>query len=709
MTEDTASPADSKLMSRETPQPDEARAALVKRWLDDVLAGAAHWSKDFKRMRKNMEFAGGKQWPGQTEDDDRFMVNLVQRVLKSSVASLYAKNPTVVAKRREKLDFKIWDGSPEMVQQAQQVLTAAAVAAQGLATAGVTGAMPPSVDPSVAQGLEPAKALMADIQAGMERRKMLDRVGKTLVICTEYYLTEGQPTFKQQMKQLVRRVRTTGTGYVKLGYQRLMDLSERQTSEIADMAERLATIGRLTADLQDGQFDANAAEAEELRLAIAAMRSEPEMIVREGLVFSFPHSTRIIPSPSTEKLMGWVGSEWVAEEILYTPDRVKEVYGVDLGKSFTAHKTAAGSPEGGSVRKAKNGQLARVFHIYDKNTGMELVVCEGYPDFLKEPASPEIFIEQFFPLFPLTFNDMEDEGCLFPKSDVELLKHIQREYNRSKEAQRQHRIANRPLYLAPKGIFEEDDVKSLSGYAAHSVIEVAALDKGQKAQDIIMPVGKIGVDPNLYETAGLFEDMQRVTGNAEANLGGTGNASATESNIAETSRQGSIGLDSDDLDEMLSSLFRACGSVLLTELSGDTVREIAGDGAVWPELSRAEIAKELWLEVKGGSSGRPNQAKDAATFERLYPLLVQVPGVSPRWLAERAITIADDDVDMADAIIEGLPSIIAQNGMAQAATGNPATEPTAQGGQGNAPEGQQETGHAIPPGFPGPGAGGALN
>lgn len=711
MTDLIAPADDGKLMQREAPTVEPARAALVKRWLDDVREARKHWEKDFKRMRRNMKFAGGKQWPGQTDEDERFMVNLVQRVLKSTVSALYAKNPTVVAKRREKLDFTIWDGRPETVTQAQQALAAAAQQAQAGQSEMEHGGAPAPVNPAMDAMVQQATALLADVQQGVERRTMMDKVGKTLVACVEYYLGENDPTFKLQMKQMMRRARTTGVGYVELEFQREMDLSPAQTAKISDMAERLATIGRLTADLQDGQHDENSAEAEELRLATAAIRAEPEMIVREGLVFSFPNSTRIIPSISTEKLMGWVGSEWVAKDILLSPARVKEIYGVDIGTSFTAYKTVASSPSGGETRKIadRSKGLACISHIYDKQTGMQLVVCEGYPDFLREPGTPDIFIEQFFPYFAVTFNDVEDEGELFPKSDVELLTHIQKEYNRSKEALRQHRIANRPLYLSPAGAFEEDEVKSLQGYAGHSVIQLQGLEKGQKAADVLMPVQKIGVDPNLYETESLFADIMRVTGNAEANLGGTGNSSATESNIAEGSRQGSLGLDGDDLDEMLSALFRACGTVLLTELSAETAKEIAGPGAVWPELSRAEVAKELWLEVKGGSSGRPNQSRDAATFERLYPLLVQVPGISPRWLAEKALSIADDDADMNDAIIDGIPSIIAQNAMAQPATGNPATDPTAQGGRGGDPQSQPETGNAIPTGFPGAGAGGSGN
>lgn len=701
MNEVAASPqGNEKLMDRDTPEVDESRSALVKRWLSDVAAARKHWEPDFKRMRRNMEFANGKQWPNQKEQDDRFMVNLVQRVLKSTVAALYAKNPTVVMTRRKKLDFTIWDGRPESVVQAQQAIMQAQ---QGAAD------MDPAQAPALQAMVQQSMALLQDVKQGIDKRTMLDKIGKTLVLCTEYYMDESEPGFKLQMKQMMRRARTTGVGYVRLGFQRAMELSPQQDAKIADMAERLAKIGQLTADIQDGEVDPMAAEAEELRLATQAIQNEPEQIVREGLVFGFPHSTRLIPSISTEKLMGWVGADWVAEEIILPVNRVKEVYGVDLGKAYTAYRPVEGSPMNGEMRRIapRDGAMACVWHIYDKSTGMQLVVCEGYPDFLREPGSPDVFIEQFFPFFAVTFNDMEDEGKLFPKSDVELLTHVQKEYNRSKEALRQHRIANRPLYLTPQGSMEDEEKKSLAGYPAHAVIELNGLEKGRPASDLLAPVQKIGVDPNLYETNSLFEDMQRVSGNSEANLGGTGNGTATESSIAENSRQGSIGLDSDDLDDMLTSLFRAAGSVLMTELDEATVKEIVGPGAVWPQLSRADVAKEIWLEVKAGSSGRPNQARDAATFERLYPLLVQVPGISPRWLAERAVRIADDDADVEDAIIDGIPSIVAQNAMAQPGTGDPATEPTAQAGSGNDPQKPNGAGGQAQPGYPGGGAGGS--
>lgn len=688
--------ATEKMIPREIPQVDPSRAALVQELLAEVCEARTHWGKDFKRMRANMKFASGKQWPSQAEDDPRYVANITQRVLKTSVSSLYAKNPTVVATRRRKLDYKVWDGKPETAMIAQQTVQAA--------QAGM-------IDPEMAQlAVAGAMEILFDIQAGTQRRHMQQRIADTLIMVINYYIDECSPGFKLQMKNLVRRARTTGVGYIKLGFQREMDLSEKQSAEIKDFAERLAAIGRMRADLTDGEADPLGPETERLRLAIEAIKSEPEVIIREGILWNFPQATRIIPSISTEKLMGWIGTEWIAEEIMLTPNRVKEVYGVDLGQSFQAYKATRGAPQSTAHRKTdkKENGLACVLEFYDKRTGLVCVMAEGYPDFLVEPSSPKIFIEQFFPYFAVTFNDIESEDEVFPKSDVELLKHIQMEYNRKKEAERQHRIANRPLYAAAAGAFEEEEQKSLAGHQAHDVIVLNGLEKGRPVSDLLQPVQKIGVDPNLYETMSTFQDMQRVTGNQEANLGGTGSSTATESNIAEGTRQGTLNLDADDLDEMLTAVMRAAGQVALTELSAETVTEIVGPGAVWPQLSRAEIAKEMWLEIKAGSSGRPNQARDAATFERIYPLLLQIPGINPRWLAERAIRIADDDVSIEDAIAEGMPAIMAQNRMAQTSTGDPESDPNQQGDEGGDKDRPGKPGGTAQPEFPGGQTGGAL-
>ena len=66
------------------------------------------------------------------------------------------------------------------------------------------------------------------------------------------------------------------------------------------------------------------------------------------------------------------------------------------------------------------------------------------------------------------------------------------------------------------------------------------------------------IDPNLYNTGPALQDILRVVGTQEANLGGISGGTATESSIAEASRQSTLSSASDELDDMLSEVGGAC-------------------------------------------------------------------------------------------------------------------------------------------------------
>ena len=70
----------------------------------------------------------------------------------------------------------------------------------------------------------------------------------------------------------------------------------------------------------------------------------------------------------------------------------------------------------------------------------------------------------------------------------------------------------------------------------------------------------------------------------------------------------------DDREDVLTEVGRSMGELMLLELDQETVIKIAGPGAVWPMTapSRQQIAEDIWLEVKAGSSGRPNRAAELA-------------------------------------------------------------------------------------------------
>lgn len=103
--------------------------------------------------------------------------------------------------------------------------------------------------------------------------------------------------------------------------------------------------------------------------------------------------------------------------------------------------------------------------------------------------------------------------------------------------------------------------------------------------------------------------------------------------------------------------------------------------------------------------GRPNQAQEIANAQRLYPLLIQLPGIDPEFLAKDVLRRLDDRLDLTEAFKSALPSIVAMNGMAQgggAAGQAGPTMPGAGAGPGAA-QGPNGGANAPSPGGPAPG------
>jgi hypothetical protein len=682
-----ATPADTPQTSgvrRETPTPELSRTALVNVWGDRVRQARSHWNYAFDRMRDDMKFVRGYQWPNQTREnkEERYVANIVLRHVSQKVAALYAKNPKAVAHRRHTLDFQLWDGSPESLAEAQQVM-------QMSMQMGPEAGMHPAV--------QQAQELLQDVSEGLQRKALYTKMGKTLELVYEHQVQEQTPPTKKRMKKLVRRAVTTGVAYIKLGYHREFERAPEDQDRVNDVAEQIAMLEGLMANQQDQELQEHESKMEELRLLLESIQSKEELVVREGLSLDYPPSTSIIPDTACRNLDGFIGCRWVAQEFLLTPEVVQEVYGVDVGKTFTRysakyHDTGAApvERESGSSEDRPDvteGDMVCVWEIYDKRTRMVYVLADGYPDFLEEPRAPSVELERFWPFFTLMFNEVEDEYDIFPPSDVALIRDMQLEYNISRQRLREHRDANRPKHVSSKGQLDEQDKAALTGSNAHTVVELNGLQPGQKISDVLQPVPHNNIDPNLYEVGTYFEDILKVGGSQEANIGGAAGVTATESSIAESSRMTGIGSNIDDLDDFLTELARSASQVLLLEMAPETVQEIAGPGAVWPQLTAQEVARELWLEVRAGSSGRPNKASEIQNFERLAPFLIQIPGLNPRWLLDQAVERLDDRMDLDEAFAAGMPSIVSQNGQSQAGTGDPSTDPNAQAPQGadNAP------------------------
>lgn len=651
---------DEKIVDRQNPDVDEATRTFVKDWQEKVDSAKAWWKPVFDDMKAMAKFAAGHQWPGQERSDDRYRANITLRHINQRVASIYAKNPRVRAVRKPKLYLKDWDGSPEMLMDAKNALMSQQDP-ESYAAAVQTGQAKPAT-------MEPAKAaaVVQEAATAAQQKMLYDRMGKTLEIITHQQLDEPTPRFKTQAKQLVRRVLTCKVGYVKIGYQREMAYSPDCEAQIKDITGKLEQIKRLTADAADGEILEGSPEAEELRSTLKTLHEKKDVLVREGLTFAFPKPWSLILDPeNTVQLKGFVGSEWMAEEYIFTPKKVQKVYGVDLGSNFAQHNIEGGRAD----KRSKNQKFCAVYEIHDLVNQQVFTICDGYQGYLRAPANEDVEIGQVHPYFSLSFNDVESTNesateSIFPPSDAELLKPMQLEYNRAREGLRIHRVANRPATVSAKGVLDEESKKALASHADHENIELG-IGKNDDINKVIRPKPTVPIQKELYDVEHLFTDTQRVIGDQAANLGGTSDSTATESTIAENSRVSTLQSNIDDLDELFTDIMRASGEILLTTMTLEMAQRIAGPGAAWPELNRKDIVDQIFLEIRAGSSGRPNRAIRLQAVEKAMPLLLQIPGIKPRRLAEFVLNEIDEGMEVDDFLDESLQSITAMNNMAQ--------------------------------------------
>ena len=262
----------------------------------------------------------------------------------------------------------------------------------------------------------------------------------------------------------------------------------------------------------------------------------------------------------------------------------------------------------------------------------------------------------------------------FPPSDVDLMRHPQKEWNRTRQALREHRKANAPAYLVRADRLTPEDKNKIVDHEDSEVIEIQGLMKDEDPNGLLTPLRHDPINPTLYDTGSLERDILMSVGTQQADIGPVGRTTATESSISEHSKMSTRSSNIDDLDDLLSGLAKSAGEMMLREFSGETVKRIAGDGAVWPEQNREDFINQIYLDTKAASSGRPNRALEVQNIQTLGPLLLQA-GANPVGIVEEVVRRLDDQLEV-ERFLPLTPAPMAQGQQQQQ------SRPPRAGGQG---------------------------
>ncbi len=654
--QDTFDSAPSPTQPQESVQrADTATQSEIKLWLGRIKRAKQKFDPDFKRMRRNMEFATGLQWQSQVEmDDERYTNNSVLGMVNQKVATLYAKNPTVEAKKRMRLEFQLWDGKMESLTDAMQ---------QGQQVVMSGGELPPELG-----------ALFADYQTGKAKEKLLERVCETLKLNITYQMDSQRPEFKEQVKQAVRRVITCGVAYARPIFIREGErVQPNSTDSGSTVTDRLVRLKGIVTRLEEGKIDETNSELATLRslalsLGASSQDYEPTRL-DERVEFDFPPSTSIIPDSNCRTLKEWVSARWIAQEYNLPVDDVNAIFGTDIqtgsgpgaASEFKEPQdlTKGAADYGDKQSDPYQKQLVSLYEVFDYHTKTRRFVCDGCDQYILEPE-PVLPVSGFWHHFALTFNDVEVEqgqkGSIYPPSDVQLLKSPQKAWNRTREALRDQRNANAPKYLVRKGLLTEADKNNLRNALPNSVIELEGIPPEMEPAKAVQVMQVAAIDPAVYDTRPLSEDMMRSAGMQDANVGpAQPNVTATVGTIAEQSRLTVSASNIDDLDGWLSRFLHCAGEFVLREMSEEVVKRAVGPGAVWPTVTREDYLNEVYLTIKAASSGRPNKAISIANFQQMAPILLQA-GANPIAVIEEGIKRLDDDLDVTKFFPIGIPA-----------------------------------------------------
>ena len=650
----------------ETDEADQDEQALVKDLTSWCASTREFWKPIFDKIEDEIDFCAGKQWPGGKTEGDKYVANITRRLVNQKVSQTYAKNPKAISRVRPQMAFTVWDGDMQSLEMARVAANDPAVI--NLAMSG---------DPKMVETLQLSEAILADYENGQGRKVMLKKWGRTLELFYDYQCDQQPHTFKTQMKAVVRRALTARAGWAKVGYRRQGDTANTSQGLDATTPDLIKAIALRLKQIEAGECE----NEEKARQEVESMQAKlaqgaedgSEKLVDEGLVFDFPKTTSILVDRKCSSLKTLAGCDRIAQQFMLTPDEVERRYGVKVKGECMPYER--GNPNEDYARNREVVDAAWpenadccVWEVYDRCTQLKYVVCDGYKAFLEEPEAPPK-LTRFWPLLCLTFNDVEvEDNCpdedvtCYPPSDVRGMFHIQREFNRCREALRQHRIANRPWYIGDPRLTEKDRNDLASGAPANTVFMLEApLPPGTRSEDVLTQVRKAPLDPAVYQSQYLETDMMLAIGLQQANLGPTSDATATEVSVAEGSRMQSGSSDVDDLDQFLSDFARANSELLLANANVRSVKLAVGPGATWPSTPQEIYNSELYLETEASGSGRPNRATEMATIRELMQFIMQLPGIDPFILARKILLVWDENFDLDELLKKELPSIMSMN------------------------------------------------
>lgn len=460
--------------------------------------------------------------------------------------------------------------------------------------------------------------------------------GKTAEIVLNHHFKDAG--LKRVGKQVVRAAKTVRVGWAKVYYKTLYEVDPIYGQKWNDTEEKLQHLRHLQEQIQDEvALSENRAAVKELEIFQKGLDELKEVIVSEGLCVDWVPSENIVLDLSTvSSLDEYSRCPMIWERVWTTIDRVKEEFSKTPVGATVFEKASQPMAFG---KEVKGSHIVCVWYGWDRQNGMVYTIAEGMQEFLRDPITPEVVGEQWYPYFPLSLNPVD--GDYWALSDVELLLDLQDEHNTARTNFREVRERYRPQIVGRKSSFtDETEIRSLQTDAGAYDVTLITIPPDQPILDAVNFLQPPQLDTRMYDTQHISQDMNMVVEGAEGPVNQpTSNSSKTlgEAELLNQSLGQQSSADTDEVEDWFERIAKYALEVLIQVMQPEQVYEIAGppmemdeqtgkilDGAVWPSWSMNGLFNMVQIDIKAGSSGRPNKEQEAQLWAKLMPQIMEM-------------------------------------------------------------------------------------
>lgn len=459
-----------------------------------------------------------------------------------------------------------------------------------------------------------------------ERLPLWQAFGETAETVLDHYLIK-RGKLKKRAKRLLTSAYTNAVGWWKVCWQEDRRTDALIVNQIKDTQDNLDQLQLQRTQMDDAQAPGdNELKVAKLRETLAGLQSQSEVTVSRGPTVDFvmPEDVLVLDA-SVLEIADYERADALAHGLWMTREQYRKRFRYDpkKGKVYSEAKAGSGSTTGPAPDK--RADLLRVWEIWDQASNRVHTVCEGEEGFCKPSFSPEWTGERWFPLFLLCFNEID--GAFMPLSDVDLTIEVVKEYNRTRDDFERDRRNSLPLNVVRKGgALTPGDVERITNRQGSDVVVVEG-GSGRPLSEDIWSGQLAQIRPENYDTSQPRGDMEMLVGGGDAARGAVLKAkTATEAEILSQGLRGRSAERTDIIEDLLSDVGKYTLEMCLRMLSQEDVQKIAGPKAVWPELSADQVFQLVTLQVRGGSTGKPDRLQEQDRWTKLLPVIEKAMG-----------------------------------------------------------------------------------